>query len=161
MKLDFHPLKAICQETAQTRIQEAEPERGYSDTSPAENGRQRATRAATGDAAALQQEIRESIRAGADPGPLLLKALDCIGLLTGNRLFSVDAAEDMRLVMPGVVDSDNLPLQWRIEEARERLARLRTLYDTGTLAVAERERVRAAINAHVKALEYMERAMDK
>ena len=162
MTLDFNPLKAICQETAQTRLQGVSPPQGYSDTKPTRKGQQGAPEAAVADAGTLQREIREGIRAGDDPTFLLLKAVECIGILTGNRLFGVDATEDMRLVMPGALDGGRLPLQWRMEETRERLARLRSVYESGDpLSLVERERVVAAISAHVDALESMEREIEK
>jgi hypothetical protein len=43
----------------------------------------------------LRGEITRGVRAGQDPGELLLKALECISLMTGDRVFYEQNRQDL------------------------------------------------------------------
>ena len=46
-------------------------------------------------AGSLRAEISKGVRAGQDPGELLLKALECISLMTGDRVFYEQNRQDL------------------------------------------------------------------
>ena len=87
--------------------------------------------------------ITKGLQAGLNPYRLLLTAVDCIGKLTGDTVFS-SSAHDAITLLYGEIGGDPPALEIELEEVETRLANLRRYQaeHSGEL------RVQGAIRAH-------------
>lgn len=108
-------------------------------------------------AGTLQSDILKSIKAGEDPLDILLKALECISLLTGESVTYTQGKEDI-IAIYGWGLKEPAPLRVDLEEARQRLAML-TRPDLITRNTTEdsRRRIQSAIEAHQRLIATLER----
>lgn len=70
-----------------------------------------------------QAEILKGLRTGEDPVGLLLKAIEAISLMTGNKHFYTQARGDL-ISIYGEALLYPLPLQWQIDEGMERMGKM-------------------------------------
>lgn len=70
-----------------------------------------------------QAEILQGLRTGEDPLGLLLKAIEAISRMTGNRHFYTQARGDL-IAIYGEALLYPLPLQWQIDEGMERMGKM-------------------------------------
>lgn len=103
---------------------------------------QRSTRSA----GTLQSDILKSIKAGEEPLDILLKALRCISLLTGDGVTYTQGKEDI-LAIYGHGLRHPAALKEELEEAQQRLAMLTRPDLKGHTPDAQR-RIERAIEAH-------------
>ena len=87
--------------------------------------------------------ITKGLQAGLNPYRLLLTAVDCIGKLTGDTVFS-SSAQDAITLLYGDVIGDPQAVEIELEEVETRLAKLRAYQGTAE----EGMRVQAAIRQH-------------
>lgn len=112
-------------------------------------------------AGTLRSDITKGIQRGEDPLALLLKAVECISLMTGNTAMYSQNKETI-LNVYGWGMGQPAPLQQELEETRQRLARLTrseqeyTYTDTHT-----HECIQQAINAHMEQVKILERELLK
>lgn len=94
----------------------------------------------------LRTEILKGARAGESTQLLLLKAVECISCMTGDKLFYEQVRKDLKLIY-GEVFLEEIPLEWELEEVQERLQKLNEALkmDMDTDA---RQRVQSAIRSH-------------
>ena len=92
----------------------------------------------------LRTQIIKGIQAGESPSSLLLTAIECIGLMTGDSTFFTTNRENIAAVH-GVGLLEDAPLNLQIMEVRERLAML-----TRPELQAEPENTRRRIDQAVK-----------
>lgn len=70
-----------------------------------------------------QAEILKGLRTGEDPVGLLLKAIEAISRMTGNKHFYTQARGDL-ISIYGEALLYPLPLQWQIDEGMERMQKM-------------------------------------
>jgi len=70
----------------------------------------------------LRGEITKDIKAGQDPYLILLKALDCVSRMTGDRVFYEQNEAQLRITYGAL--GYITPIEQDLQAARERLARL-------------------------------------
>jgi hypothetical protein len=96
----------------------------------------------------LRTDILRGVKAGEAPQVLLLKAVECISLMTGDSLFYRQIQQDLKAVW-GEGFLDRIPLEWELEEVRKHLENLLEALDRET-TTDSRERIKGAIEAHRK-----------
>lgn len=96
----------------------------------------------------LRTQILKGARAGEDPTALLLKACQCISSMTGEKLFSEQVEQDLKAIY-GEVFLEPAPLEWELDEVKERLDRLQQALQRET-KTEDRHRIERAIEAHRK-----------
>lgn len=101
--------------------------------------------AASSKCAELRTEIVKDIRGGKEPEGVLLKAIECISLITGDTAFREEARRDIVNVYGWGLDKA-APLRQEREEIRGRLKRLNA-------AVEAHKRELDAINGKLKDIE--------
>ena len=94
----------------------------------------------------LRTDILRGVRAGEAPQALLLKAVECISLMTGDRLFYSQIQQDLKAVW-GEGFLDRIPLEWELEEVQRRLKNMLEALDRET-PPDSKERIQRAIEAH-------------
>lgn len=106
---------------------------------------------------ALTSEIAKGIQTGEAPLSLLLKALECISLMTGDTLIYSEGKENLRAIY-GWGLSDPAPLQQELREAQKRLEML-TRPELSQTTPDEQRRIQRAVNAHRELIERLETAI--
>lgn len=96
----------------------------------------------------LRTQILKGARAGEAPVALLLKACQCISSMTGEKLFSEQVEQDLKAIY-GEVFLEPAPLEWELEEVKDRLGRLQQALQRET-KTEDRQRIAEAIEAHRK-----------
>ena len=106
----------------------------------------------------LRSDILKGIHRGEPLADLLLKALECIGNMTGDTVIHEQGKREI-LAIYGWGLGDPAPLQLELEETKKRLARLE---DPETKAhTADLELIRTAIKAHKEKITDLEQAIAK
>ena len=103
----------------------------------------------------LRGDILKGIRQGEDTAGLLIRACECIGLMTGDTAFYKQAAEDLREIY-GEVFKARYPLQRDLTETEARLKKLREAEDLEP-DTGRKRRIRAAIREHEKRIEHIKK----
>ena len=94
----------------------------------------------------LQTDILKGIKRGEDIYSLFLKAVQAISLMTSNTVFYNQIEGDIRAIYgEGLLAP--LPLQMELQQAEERLTRLREA-EGRELEANSRERIKRAVTAH-------------
>ena len=108
----------------------------------------------TRQAGTLRNDIAKGIQRGEDPIALLLKAVECISLMTDNTVLYEQTKEDLQAIY-GWGLGYRTPLELELEEARARLDRLihseHTYTDTHT-----HNSIQRAITAHRELIKNLE-----
>lgn len=111
---------------------------------------QNITRAGT-----LRSDILKGIRLGEDPLALLLKALECISLMTGDKTLYTQSKGDI-LAIYGWGLEEPAPLELELGEVRKRLAMLTRPELTASTSPDATIRLAKAISAHMELEERLE-----
>lgn len=101
------------------------------------------------EAGTLQTELTKGVRAGEPAYTLLLKAIKAISLMTGNKLFYSQIYKDLKAIY-GEGLKEQIPLEWELDEVRERLANMREAIERETTEPDSKDRIKKAIEAHEK-----------
>lgn len=109
-----------------------------------------------------RSDILKGMKRGEAPLALLLKALECISLMTGDTVILEQGKADITAIY-GWGLGEVAPLQTQLEEARTRLARLTGREPREDLPPAgyrnAEQRIQAAIREHETLIESLERAI--
>lgn len=97
----------------------------------------------------LQTELTKGARAGEPAYTLLLKAIKAISLMTGNKTFYSQIYKDIKVIY-GEGLKEQIPLEWELDEVKERLANMREAIERETTEADSKERIKKAIEAHEK-----------
>lgn len=96
----------------------------------------------------LRTDIMRGVKAGEAPQALLLKAVKCISLMTGDNLFYSQIEQDLKTIW-GEGFLDRIPLEWELEEVQDRIGKM--LEALGREEDPDsRHRLETAISAHRK-----------
>ena len=113
-------------------------------------------------AGSCRSDILKGMKRGEAPLALLLKALECISLMTGDTVILEQGKADITAIY-GWGLGEVAPLQTQLEEAQTRLARLTGREPREDLPPAEyrnaEQRIQAAIREHETLIESLERAI--
>ena len=102
----------------------------------------------------LRGEILNGMKRGEAPVALLLKAVECISLMTGDTAIYTQAQEDA-LAIYGWGLGDPTPLQEELKQAQQRLKRLEAV----EIPRGEEKRLQGAILAHRDYIQKLEEAI--
>lgn len=106
-----------------------------------------------------QAEILQGLRTGEDPIGLLLKAIEAISRMTGNRHFYTQARGDL-ISIYGEALLYPLPLQWQIDEGMMRMEKI--LEALGREQdPASRDRIEASLKTLYQKIERQQALLDK
>lgn len=95
----------------------------------------------------LRTDIIKGVKAGESPYKLLLKAIECISLMTGDRLFLDATKADIKSIYgAGLLEGE--PLQTELEEVQGRLAKLEQAAEREGEPEDSKRRIQNAIKAH-------------
>lgn len=97
----------------------------------------------------LQTELTKGARAGEPAYTLLLKAIKAISLMTGNKAFYSQIYKDIKAIY-GEGLKEQIPIEWELDEVRERLANMREAIERESTEADSKERIKKAIEAHEK-----------
>lgn len=110
-------------------------------------------------AGTLRGEILKGIQSGEAPLELLLKALECIYLMTDDSAGLQQSREDL-ITVYGYGLGEQAPLKVRLAETKDRLTRLTRPELEEQLTPAEREHLQTAIKAHRSAVDRIEKLLE-
>ena len=102
----------------------------------------------------LIPEITKGILAADNPLTLLLKAIKCIGLMTGNNAFYNQSLTDIKAVY-GIGLHDPQAIEIELQETDSRLAKLWAAINDAT--PEEQKNLERAIKAHEQRIEYLKK----
>lgn len=102
---------------------------------------------------AARTGLLKGIAAGEDPFALLLQALACISLMTGDTLLLEQGRADL-LAIYGEGLLEPVPLQMQLDQVRDRLARLKAARPTDPDSAT---RIQRAVEAHQSRLQELQR----
>lgn len=95
----------------------------------------------------LRTDIIKGVKGGESPYKLLLKAVECISLMTGDRLFLDATRADIKSIYgAGLLEAE--PLQEELEEVQKRLVKLERAVMREGEPPGSRQRMQSAIKAH-------------
>lgn len=95
----------------------------------------------------LRTDILKGVKAGQSAHTLLLKAVECISNMTGDKLFYTQIEKDLKAIY-GEAFLDDIPLEWELKEVELRLDRLREAYKRETTSPDSKHRIETAIREH-------------
>lgn len=98
-------------------------------------------------AGSLRTDILKGVQTGEPAQTLLLKAVECISCMTGDRLFYTQIAEDLKAVY-GEAFLEEIPLEWELEEVEERLEKMKEALARETTEPDAKDRIKRAIRKH-------------
>lgn len=99
------------------------------------------------ESGSLRTDILKGANAGEPPVALLLKAVKCISLMTGDTVFYSQLEGDIKSIYgAGLLEQE--PLELEIQETQERLQRLQKALERDTETADSKERIKRAIEAH-------------
>lgn len=106
-------------------------------------------------AGSLRGDLLKGIRLGEDPVALLLKAVECISLMTGDTAIYTQSQKDI-LAIYGYGLGEVAPLHIELQEAKARLERLQRAEAPPESA----QRIQRAIKAHGELVKTLERKIE-
>lgn len=106
----------------------------------------------------LRSNILKGLQAGEDPIALLLQAIKCISLMTGDTVIYTQSKADI-LAIYGWGLGEPEPLQRDLEDAQRRLQSLQRAVNEEGVPELERERLQNAIKAHRELIKSLEGAI--
>lgn len=108
----------------------------------------------------LRADILKGARAGDPIQILLLKAVKCIGYMTGDKLFYEQVQKDLKTICgEGLLEP--IPLEWELDEVKERLKRLEEAYNRDEIGTDDKARIYKAIEAYRTRVNYLKGLLDK
>lgn len=100
----------------------------------------------------LRSSILHDIKLGQDPYNLLLKAIECISLMTGEKLYYKQGKDDLQTIYGAL--GYNAPAEQEVQEVQERLNNLIKALEQEPDR-RSKERINRAIKAHEERKEYL------
>ena len=110
-------------------------------------------------AGTLRSDITKDLMAGKDPLAILLKAVECIGLMTGDTISYIQNKESI-LAIYGWGLQEVIPLKVEMEEAQHRLAML-TRPELEDCPLDAQKRITQAIQAHRALIDKLKREIER
>lgn len=107
-------------------------------------------------AGSCRSDLLKGIKQGEDPLALLLTAVECISLMTGDTVIYTQAKEDITAIY-GWGLGYKQPLHRQLREARERLERLKS----ATVQPEDTQRLDNAIKAHEELIALLQAQMKR
>lgn len=107
----------------------------------------------------LRTDIIKGVRAGEAPLALLLKAVECVACMTGERSFYEQVEADLKAVW-GEGFLYRLPLEWELGEVEDRIANMESAVKRGSTGNS-RERIERALGEHYQRREELKALLDK
>lgn len=108
----------------------------------------------------LRTDIMKGVKAGDAPQALLLKAVECIALMTGDRLFHEQVEEDMKAIW-GEGFLDPIPLEWALREVKERIANMNRACKEEGLGSDSKARIERALQEHYRKRDRLKALLEK
>lgn len=104
-------------------------------------------------------DINKGILSGESPFDLLLKAIECISLMTGEKLFYSQNREQIKAIY-GAGLLEVLPLEWELDEVQQRLKML-TRPELDNEPEESKRRIQTAVKAHNDRVLYLQAQIDR
>ena len=95
----------------------------------------------------LRADILKGVKAGVPVHTLLLKAVECISNMTGDKLFYRLIEKDLKAIY-GEAFLDDIPLEWELAEVEERLEKMKEALARETNSLDSKQRIETAIREH-------------
>ena len=95
----------------------------------------------------LRADILKGVKAGVPVHTLLLKAVECISNMTGDKLFYRLIEKDLKAIY-GEAFLDDIPLEWELAEVEERLEKMKEALARETTSLDSKQRIETAIREH-------------
>lgn len=108
----------------------------------------------------LRTDIMKGVKAGDASQALLLKAVECIALMTGDRLFHEQVEEDMKAIW-GEGFLDPIPLEWALREVEERIANMKRACKEEGLGSDSKARIERALQEHYRKRDRLKALLEK
>ena len=108
----------------------------------------------------LRADIMKGVHAGEPPQRLLLKAVECISSMTGDKLFYNQIEKDLEAIQ-GEALKQEIPLEMELEEVQDRLTRLKEAMEEDRLDTDARRRGERAIREHEGKQRELEKLLEK
>ena len=105
----------------------------------------------------IRSDIAKGIQRGVDPLALLLKALECISLMTGDTVVYTQGEADILAIYGWGLD-EPAPLELELERAQIRLERL-TSPEVAQYPTDVQERIQRAVRAHKDLIDHLQRKL--
>lgn len=148
MTLDFSPIDSLFK--GETENNE---DGGAPFTPSPEDQEERKKRNAIKEAGMMRGDLLKGIKAGEEPIALLLKAMEMISLITGDKTFYSQSTEDIRIIY-GWGLGETTPLKKELADAKQRLEKLKQT--SSTIQPEENHRIQEAIKAHEELITMLE-----
>lgn len=97
----------------------------------------------------LRTDILKGVKAGVPAHTLLLKAVECISNMTGNKLFYDQIYRDLQYIY-GEAFLEEIPLEWELDSVEERLEKLKKALVRYSTELDAKKRIQNAITEHEK-----------
>lgn len=108
----------------------------------------------------LRAEILRGIKSGESTPTLLLKAVECISNMTGDKLFYTQAEKDIKAIY-GEAFLSGESLELELVEVEERLSMLKKAYKREDIDEGDKERITMAIKSHEKRQETIKALIER
>lgn len=108
----------------------------------------------------LRTDIMKGVKAGDAPQDLLLKAVECIALMTGDRIFYEQIEEDLKAIW-GECFLDPIPLEWELREVEDHIASMKRAYKEEGLGSDSKARIERALQAHYQKRDRLKALLEK
>lgn len=108
----------------------------------------------------LRAEILRGIKSGEPTPTLLLKAVECISNMTGDKLFYTQAEKDIKAIY-GEAFLSGKSLELELVEVEERLLMLKKAYKREDIDEGDKERITIAIKSHEKRQETIKALIER
>jgi hypothetical protein len=108
----------------------------------------------------LRTDIIKGIKRAEEPADLLLKAIECISLMTGDRALYIQAEQDIKTIY-GHILGQPAPLNMELAELDTRIDKIQSCIDNKSLPPGEHQRAQNAIRELIKRRDYILQALAK
>ena len=108
----------------------------------------------------LRAEILKGVRAGEPPTALLLKAVKCISLMTGEKVFYDQIRGDVLTIWAEGLQ-DETALEMKLQDVEGRLKKIEEALKREDLQGGDRERIQKAAEQHQKQKEALEKTIEQ
>lgn len=108
----------------------------------------------------LETEILKGLQAGEPIPSLFLKAIECIGLITGNTVLKTMAERDITAVY-GIGLQQPEALKLELDAVQQRLKKLHEAADRSGTQPDEKARIVSAIRAHTERAQMLQGLIDR
>lgn len=108
----------------------------------------------------LKTKILKGSKNGEPATALLLQAVTCIGLMTGDTLFSKQIEQDL-IAIYGKGFLEAVPITWELDSVKERLERLQQARLSTPMGTDDRKRLEGAIQAHTAKVQELEQRLQE